>query len=131
MTKIRILVIEDEKPLGEFFIRALTPRGHTVLAALSGEEALPLLRARTFDLVFLDLLLPGMSGIDVYHEISRLPHPPEVVVITSFASSHLLAKALEIGLLTVIQKPFQLETILGAVEKVAMQAVRALKFTRD
>ena len=113
-----ILIIEDEQALCGLFMKTLSPLGHRVFTALRGEEALPLLRARPFDLVFLDLLLPGMSGIEVYREIDRMPQPPEVIVITSFASSRLLVKALDIGLLTVIQKPFQLETILEAVDKV-------------
>lgn len=122
-----ILVVEDEKPLCDLFAKTLSPRGHRVSTALRGEEAIPLIQARPFDLVFLDLLLPGISGIEVYREIDRLPDPPEVIVITSFASSNLLVKALDIGLLTVVQKPFQMEAILEAVDKVAQRKAGALR----
>ena len=86
-----------------------------------------MIQTQPFDLVFLDLLLPGISGIEVYREIDRLTDPPEVIVITSFASSNLLVKALDIGLLTVIQKPFQMDAILEAVEKAAQRKAGVLR----
>ena len=127
LPSLDILVVEDEKPLCDLFVKTLSRKGHKVATALRGEDALPLLQGRILDLVFLDLLLPGISGIEVYREIDLLPQPPEVIVITSFASSNLLVKALDIGLLTVIQKPFQMDTILEAVEKVAQRKAGALR----
>ncbi len=123
---LTILVVEDDRPVSQLLVDTLRPRGHTVLAAFSGEEAFPIIATQPLDLVFLDLVLPKASGIDVYKAISRLQRPPEVIVITSFTSSHLLAEALELGLLTVIQKPFRLETILEAVEKVAQAKAGSL-----
>ncbi len=122
-----ILVVEDEEPVCELFVKSLVPRGHRVVTARSGEDALRLLQFKPFDLVFLDLLLPGASGIEIHQELSQLPRPPEVIVITSFTSSHLLVKALELGLLSVIKKPFRIETILRAVEKVAHARASAIK----
>ncbi|MBI3127355.1 MAG: response regulator [Candidatus Tectomicrobia bacterium] len=124
---LTILVVEDERPLCDLFVKVLSPLGHVVHAAVRGEEAISLLQTQTFDLVFLDLLLPGISGIEVYREIDRLPLPPEVIVITSFASSNLLVQALDIGLLTVIQKPFQMETIIEAVDRAALRKAGALR----
>jgi len=126
---LNILVVEDEKPLCELFVKTLVPKGHTVFTVLSGEEALPLLDTENFDLVFLDLLLPGVSGIDIYKKICQLLRSPEVVVMTSFSSSHLIAKALELGLLTIIQKPFSLQTIFEAVERVVHTKSGTLKST--
>lgn len=114
-----ILVVEDEPPVCQLFVETLKPRGHFVYTALTGEEGLKQIESRFFDLIFLDLSLPGISGIDVYSRICQLSCPSEVIVITSFSSSHLLTKALERGLLTVIQKPFRIKTIMEAVEKVA------------
>lgn len=126
-SSLDILVVEDEQLLCDLFVKSLSPRGHSVSAALRGEDAIRLIQTRPFDLVFLDLLLPGISGIEVYREIDNLPQPPEVIVITSFASSNLLVKALDIGLLTVIQKPFQMDAILEAVEKAAQRKAGALR----
>lgn len=123
---LSVLVVDDEKPVCQLFLDTLAPRGHTVHLALSGEDAIALIKKQPVDLVFLDLLLPQMSGIDVYREICRIRRPPEVIVITSFMSSHLLTEALSQGLLTVIQKPFRIETVLEAVDKVAKAKAGAL-----
>ena len=114
---LNILVIENEKPLCDFLVKMLAPEGRTVHAAHSGEDALSVLSAAELDLVYLDLVLPGLSEIEICQKICNLSYPPEAIGITPFVASHLLISVLEAGLLTIIQKPFQLDTILEAVKK--------------
>jgi CheY-like chemotaxis protein len=92
----------------------LEDAGHLVTLAASGKEALELVAKQEFDLLFLDLKMPGMDGADVYQQIrAHKPRLP-VVIITGYPDSDIMAKALAQGPFGVMNKPFGESDILGA-----------------
>ena len=80
----RILLVDDEFMWRELFAMALAADGHTVASASSGAEALALLEQRPFDVVLLDLLMPGMSGLEVLQQARAraLASSPEFIVLS-------------------------------------------------
>ena len=112
---MRILVIEDEVRILAFVAQALRAEGHTVVAAEDGEDGLAHALARHYDLLVLDLLLPGIDGLKVLREVRE--REPEVPVLILSARSDLPTKlrGFELGADDYLAKPFALSELLARV----------------
>ena len=118
---MNILIIDDEEVLQDILGTLVAKRGWTPLSAVSGEEGLRLLESEKVDLVLLDLMLPGMSGMEVLSQI-RQNHPEVVVVvITAFSSIEGAIEAMRQGAFHYIPKPFKNEEVLLTIEKAIEQ----------
>jgi len=118
-TKLQVLVIDDDAVVGRSFDRVLSEKGYEVSTALSGEEALDTMNDNDFDLVFTDIKMPGMDGLEVTERIKeRCPWTP-VVVITGYGTEDNEAKASVLGASGFVRKPLTPEMI----ESVTMKAV--------
>jgi DNA-binding NtrC family response regulator len=113
----RVLVVDDQPHIGQVVRDILTELGYAVKYVLDGAEALELVPVFEPDLVLLDLLMPGMSGVEVLEHLRRHhPHLP-VVVLSGNQDVDLARRTLENGAFDYIQKPFDimvLERIVGA-----------------
>ncbi len=110
----RILVIEDESDISDFIRRGLTLKGYEVEAAASGEQGLD--RAREFgpDLVILDLMLPGMDGVEVCRLLRRESDSP-IIMLTARDALSDKVEGLEAGADDYITKPFAFDELLARV----------------
>ncbi len=118
-TKTQVLVIDDDAVVGRSFDRVLTGKGYEVSTALSGEEALKTMNEADFDVVFTDIKMPGMDGLEVAERIkARCPWTP-VVVITGYGTTENEARASVLGVSGFIRKPLTPEII----ESVTLKAV--------
>ena len=100
-----------------FLLKALLPRCAHVVCAATAEDADALVRAQRFDLVILDITLPGKSGIAWLRELREQGNSCEVVLITAFADLDTAIEALRAGASDFILKPFRLSQILNAVKQ--------------
>lgn len=106
---MRILIVEDGIHVAKLLAESVRLQGHEAIVASSGKEGLSLLKERTPDAVFLDIVMPEVSGIDVLRQI-RETHPAlPVIVITGSASSEEIDEARRLGVTDVIEKPFVLK----------------------
>ena len=105
------LVVDDDANIRELLARALATHGWRSAVAPGGEAALEQLQGRRFELIFLDLLLPGMNGAEVFREIRQIDPMANVVIITAYPDSALMAEALQVGPFAVMRKPFSLEEL--------------------
>lgn len=112
----RILVVDDEETVRDAFEAALTAAGHQVVLAADGRAALRWLRRERFDLVFLDILLPTMSGATLLKLIKRRDPAALVVLITGFPDHNETLAALECGPAMLLRKPIKLADIQVALE---------------
>jgi two-component system, response regulator, stage 0 sporulation protein F len=112
----KVLVVDDEPGICEMYRKGLDRKKFQVEAAHSGEEALQALRNSNYDLVFLDLKMPGMNGVETFREIKKLSIKALVVISTAYPDSELLSEAMKLGPLTVVLKPFDLNEIQRSVE---------------
>lgn len=125
MMSLSILVIDDEPLMRLSIVDALRAGGHDVQEASDGTEGLELLRARTFDLVITDLRLPGADGLQIVRACKSMRLKPEVIVITAHGSVDTAVQAMKEGAYDYITKPFSMDELLLAVERVAdMLALR-------
>ena len=108
---MRILVVEDEPSVAQFLAEAIRAAGHEVLVALDGAEALDVLEATSVAGVFMDLIMPGLSGIPLLVKIrTRHPHLP-IVILSAHANGEAATKARELGAIAVLEKPAALAQI--------------------
>jgi CheY-like chemotaxis protein len=107
-----ILVVEDNEEVGRFAQTLLSELGHSVTLAMSGEEALDLARARNFDVVFSDVVMPGMGGLRLAEQLAQ--ERPELPVILATGYSEEIAKSGSGGR-PVILKPYRLATLSQAL----------------
>jgi CheY-like chemotaxis protein len=116
---MRILIVEDAFHVANLLAESVRLQGHEAIVANTGQEALSLLARWRPDAVFLDIVMPKVSGIDVLRRI-RETHPAlPVVVITGAASSQQIDEARRLGVTEVIEKPFalnQLDEALGKLQ---------------
>ena len=110
-----VLVVDDEPGMRNFLSRALAGRCAEIRAASSVEEAAALLEQRPFDLLILDISLPGKSGVAWLHELREHGYCEDVILITAFADVETAIGALRAGAADFILKPFRLDQILAAV----------------
>jgi DNA-binding NtrC family response regulator len=111
-----VLVVDDEPGMRNFLEKTLAPRVGRVLSAADAEAADELMRLHRFDLVVLDIALPGKSGIQWLKELRQRGHAGEVVLITAFADLDTAIEALRAGASDFILKPFRLTQILNALK---------------
>lgn len=103
---ISVLVVDDDDQVREISARILSGAGYVPVCAASGEEALALLSHQTFGLVLLDILMQGMSGVEVLREIQSGYPNLAVIMVTSEDNPPLARSILELGALGYLVKPF-------------------------
>jgi excisionase family DNA binding protein len=113
---IQILVVDDEPLVGELFKHSLNESGYQVTTTLSSIEALELLNARHFDLIFLDLLIPEIDGAELFRRIRQKDKRIPVAIITGYPDSEVMKRAIAYGPFMVMDKPFTVDDILNTVQ---------------
>jgi len=117
--KLQVLVIDDDAVVGRSFDRVLSEKGYDVSTVLSGEEALETMEDNNFDVVFTDIKMPGIDGLEVTERIkARCPWTP-VVVITGYGTEDNESKAAVLGASGFVRKPLTPEMI----ESITLKAV--------
>jgi DNA-binding response OmpR family regulator len=112
---MRILVIEDEVRIQAFLTRGLEAEGYTVVAAGDGREGLDLATAARWDLIVLDLLLPGLNGLRVLHELHRAKPELPVVILSARGDVQTKVRGFELGATDYLAKPFSLDELLARI----------------
>lgn len=118
-----ILVVDDEREIVRALQRALKAHGYTVLTASSGEEAMDLVTKEHPDLVLLDLLLPGMSGLEVCRWVRAASNVPIIVLSVKDAESDKV-EALDLGADDYVAKPFGMDEVLARVRVALRRAIQ-------
>ncbi len=112
-----VLVVDDEPGMRNFLTRALSARCGRVACAASVEEATLLIDEKPFDLLILDIALPGKSGVEWLHELRALGYHQDVILITAFADLDTAIGALRGGASDFILKPFRIDQLLGSINR--------------
>ena len=125
-----ILLADDEEKILKRLGRALRDEGHEVVEASSGREAQRHLSERQFDLVVVDNVMPGISGLDLIREVSStLPESerPQMVMMTAHGSTQIVREAFKLGVEDFLEKPFEVDELLA----LARRAVRSQRLQTE
>jgi len=112
----RILIVDDDPNITSMLSVALSSLGE-VTPVESGAQALERVKAEQFNLVIVDFMLPGMTGIDVLRRIREQRVDTEVIMVTAYASVETVVEALRLGAYDYITKPFQIDAIQSTVRR--------------
>jgi DNA-binding NtrC family response regulator len=114
---IRVLIIDDEKSFTEELNEFLKKSGYECYEANTGQEGLNILLNQEIDLLVLDVLLPGMNGLDILREV-KVKYPDiEVIVVSGHGNMDTVIKAMRLGALDYLRKPFRHADIQIAIER--------------
>jgi DNA-binding response OmpR family regulator len=112
----RVLIVDDEQILGKFLQDELEDRGYFCTTVLTGSDALAKLAEHHFDVVLLDIGLPGMSGMDVLREIWLQHSSAAAIMITAVHDIEVAVEAIKLGASDYITKPFDLDRVVGSLQ---------------
>jgi DNA-binding response OmpR family regulator len=121
--KRRVLIVDDDRDHAESLADVLEMRGHVGELARNGEEAIVRFAQTEFDLVLLDVKLPGMNGVETFLELKKIRPTARVLMMTGFSLEQLIAQAIENGAIGVLYKPFAATQLLEALAQVAARGV--------
>ena len=112
-----VLIVDDEPGMLNFLQRALSTRCGIVDCANCVETARPLLDRKRYDLIILDIAMPGQSGIDWLHELRQDGYAGDVILMTAYADLDTAIEALRAGAADFLLKPFSLAVVLNAIQR--------------
>ena len=118
----KVLVVDDELLMRNFIVETLQRRDLDVTAAENGKAALAQLQQNCFDLVFTDMKMPDITGLDVLKKVKEIAPETIVVVITAFGSIENAVEAMRLGAFNYLIKPFTPDTIEAVLEKAGEHA---------
>lgn len=113
----RVLVVDDELVVRDSIKEWLKDEGFSVETAESGAEALEKLSSQNFNLMLLDVKMPGMDGVEVIRRTKEIHPELPVVMMTAYATVENAVEAMKIGALDYLMKPFDIEALIGMVVK--------------
>lgn len=114
MKAARILVVDDEVPSQDIITRVLRHKGHHVVCAGSAEEALALLGREPFDVVFLDHVLPGITGLQALRELKSAAKAP-IFLMSGYVDADFQKDALLLGAKGFLPKPLDYQALEAAI----------------
>jgi DNA-binding NtrC family response regulator len=127
----KVLVVDDDRIVGQSFDRVLTEKGYEVNTAMDGEEALKKVGSDGYDLVFTDIKMPGMDGLEVAKRIKEMNPWLPVVVVTGYGTADNEARAEEIGVSGFLRKPLSPDVIEWITDKTLKDTAATAEEAQD
>jgi DNA-binding response OmpR family regulator len=112
---MKILLVEDEPKLNQFVKKGLEQQGYQVDSVLHGSEAIDLAAVTRYDLIILDLMLPGQSGLDILENLKRFKINSPVMIMSALSGSEHVIEGLDKGAIDYVKKPFDFGEFLARV----------------
>jgi two-component system, NtrC family, nitrogen regulation response regulator NtrX len=125
-----VLIVDDESSIRESLQGVFEDEGYETAVAGTGEACLELLRTRAFDVVLLDIWLPGMDGLQTLEKIRELEDPPEVIIISGHGTIETAVRATKLGAFDFLEKPLSVDRTLILVKN-AVDARKLRQENRD
>jgi DNA-binding NtrC family response regulator len=115
--KIKLLLVDDEKDFIESLAERLQLRDFDVKSALNGDDAIKLVSENEFDVIILDVKMPGKSGIETLKEIKKLNQLSQVIMLTGHATVESAIQGMKLGAYDYIMKPTVTEDLINLINK--------------
>lgn len=116
MEALDILIIEDDEDFADALAELLEARGHRTTVAGTGDQAFALHRQQSFDMILLDIMLPGISGLDCLEALRDIEPSARVIAMTGYPSREHVARARELDVLDVLRKPLDVVRLFELLE---------------
>ncbi len=114
---LSVLIVDDDIRLGDSLTDILETTGHDIKFVSSGKDALSTIKKSEYDIILMDIRMPGMNGVETLRHIKEQSPNTSVVMMTAFAEDELVSQAREEGALQILSKPLDIDKILGFIKK--------------
>lgn len=125
---MKILIIEDEQSLSKFIEKGLRQAGYSVECCADGTSGMELAATGQFDLVLLDLMLPGMNGFDLLKNLRSFQVHTPVIIVSALSQTEQVVKGLDLGAVDYIKKPFDWDELLARIRVVHKKSEKEAGF---
>ena len=115
--KVRVLLVDDEEQFVETLAQRLEARDFAVATAFNGDQALEYIREKDVDVVVLDVLMPGLTGIDTLREMKRIRPLTEVIMLTGHATVETAIEGMKLGAFDYLMKPTEIDDLVDKINK--------------
>ena len=115
--KPRVLLVDDDEKFVYYLSERLINREYDVTTSLSGEDTIEKVTSYNFDVVILDVLMPGMDGIQALREIKRIKPLTEVIMLTGHASVESGIEGMKLGAYDYLMKPCEIQKLVSKINK--------------
>ena len=119
----KILVVDDQRGMRLTLSGVIEDKGYDVTGVEDGYQAIDAASKTTFDVIFMDIKMPGINGVQTFREIKKISPSSVVVMMTGFAVEDLVKEALDEGAFSVVYKPFDMDHVINLVESVLRTVV--------
>jgi CheY-like chemotaxis protein len=116
---IKVLLIDDDENVAELFGKTLAEAGHDTVVCHGGKEGLASIQSRPPDVVFLDVRMPGMDGIQVLRKIRAVNASLPVILVTGHATPGEIEQARRLGVTEIVEKPYILNEFTSALSRIS------------
>ena len=115
---LRIFVVDDHKDIADGLADVLRMHGHEVEVAYNGQQAIRIFREKEFDISFMDVMMPGMNGVESFMEIRKIRPAAKVIMMTGYSVEQLLDQAVQEGACGILHKPININDVLDAMDRI-------------
>jgi len=129
--KARILIVDDNHSLSRTTALILERKGYAIATAENGLEAIEKVKEEPFDMIFLDIKMPLMNGVETHRRIKQIRPKAVVMMMTAYAVEDLIQQALEEGAYGIIYKPLDIEKVITLIEAAREEKKGALIMVVD
>jgi len=117
MDSFRLLVVDDEKDFLETLVKRLNKRNIDATGVLSGEKALEVINEKPFDVVVMDVKMPGLDGIETLRELKKVNPGIEVIILSGHASVDAAVDGMRLGAYDYLLKPCDIEELIEKIDR--------------
>lgn len=115
--KARVLIVDDEEGFVNSLAERLSIRDYDVTTSVNGQDAIEKVRGYNFDVVMLDVVMPGIDGLEVLREIKRIKPLTEVIMLTALPNVEIGVEAMKRGAMDYILKPCEMEELISNIDR--------------
>lgn len=115
--KTRVLIVDDEEKFTQPLAERLRLRDYDATTSQSGEEAVTQVKKYNYDVVILDVLMPGMDGIETLRNIKKIKPLTEVIMLTGHATVETAIEGMKLGAMDFLMKPCETEDLVSKIQK--------------
>ncbi len=113
--KVRVLLVDDEEQFVETLAQRLEARDYAVATAFNGDQALDYVKAKEVDVIILDVLMPGLTGIDTLRAIKKIRPITEVIMLTGHATVETAIEGMKLGAFDYLMKPTEITDLVAKI----------------
>lgn len=120
--EVNVLIVDDEKEIRELIVDGISERARRVYEASNGQDALALIEQNDIDIIFSDVRMPEMGGIELLKELRDRGYDTVFVLVTAFSDKAVATSALQLGAYDIIEKPFKMEELVATFDRANVKA---------